>query len=174
MSSSSSDFDQHFTRLRNYVTQIKVADLSLDNTQTKAWPGISAEILAIGHATATYKILKDRLANVHKQLTDQFPSNRKTWHERDVDKLKGDNWRIHDVNESFNSTFNAVRGYVQSCIDDCEREIQSRTVTTESRTVTTRIKKFFGRDSEMKVLLARLKECDCKLPTSQNLPTFTH
>ena len=155
MSSSSSDFEEHLTRLGNYVTAIKVADLSLDETQTAAWPGISAEILAIVNATATYKMLKDRLAVVHKQLTDKFPSNRKTWHERDFDKLKGDNWRIHDVNENFNSTFNTVRGYIQSCIDDCEREIQSRTVTT-------RIKKFFGSGSEMKVLLARLKECDCK------------
>ena len=155
MSISSSDFEQHFTRLGNYVTQIKVADLELDKTQTAAWPGMSVEILAIVNATATYKSLKDRLAAVHKQLTDKFPSNRKTWHERDFDKLKGDNWRIHGVNESFNSTFNTVRGYVQSCIDDCEHEIQSRKVTT-------RIKRFFGRGSEMKVLLACLKECDCK------------
>ena len=88
MSSSSSDFEEHLTRLGNYVTAIKVADLSLDKKQTEAWTGISAEILAIVNATATYKRLKDRLAYVHKQLTDKFPSNRKTWHERDFDKLK--------------------------------------------------------------------------------------
>jgi hypothetical protein len=141
------DLEKHFRELENAVANIEVDRLSLDEKQTVEWPGIHTEIVAIVHATETYKNLKMRLTTVHKQLTDGFPS--KVWkgHERDFGKLNFDK-----LNGYFNMKFESVRNKIQECIDGCEQEIQSRKVMT-------RIKKFFGRQSHVNVLLTHLKEC---------------
>ena len=141
------DLEKHFRELEHAVANIEVDRLSLDEKQTLEWPGIHTEIVAIVHATETYKNLKMRLTTVHKQLTDGFPS--KVWqgHERDFGKLKYQSkW------DYFNMKFQSVRNKIQECIDGCEQEIQSRKVMT-------RIKKIFGLKSHVNVLLTHLKEC---------------